>query len=382
MAKTLISFSTWFWNDDFWLPPNITWQDIKSDSSSKINYANFDHLYVYPWILVVCIFIHRYLLEGCFFRYIGRRFGIKGHPNFKNSLQLDKKTEKEFKAIKKWDQKQILKLSQKLDVPERKVQQLLRQRQILSRPSQLDKFAESGWRWTSYTFLFLYGATVLSNKTWLWKVVDCWVNYPHHNLENDIWWYYMLELSLNLSLAISILIFDIRRKDFFMMLFHHLMTVLLISLSWTLNFFKVGTLVMLCHDAADVWLESAKMCRYAGYRKASEILFAFFALSWIVLRLGYYPTIVLHSITVEAPQIVQYFGAYHIFMIMLSLLLVLNIQWSYFIMKVAYVALYTPKGVEDARSDSDSDDVDDQFQVDCSLSDSNEDSAEEIKKDQ
>merc|ERR1712226_789196 len=226
-----------------------------------------------------------------------------------------------------------------------------------------------------------YGATVLSNKTWLWKVVDCWVNYPHHNLENDIWWYYMLELSMNLSLAISILIFDTRRKDFYMMLFHHLMTMMLISLSFILNFFKVGTLVMLCHDCADVWLESAKMCRYAGYRKASEILFAFFALSWIILRLGYYPTIVLHSITVEAPQLVQYFGAYHVFMILLSLLLVLNIQWSYFIMKVAYVALYTPKGVEDARSDS-SDDVEDEFQVDCSLSDSNEDSPSEQKKEQ
>merc|ERR1719328_870083 len=91
----------------------------------------------------------------------------------------------------------------------------------------------------------------------------------------------------------------------------------------------------------------------------------FFALSWIVLRLGYYPTIVLHSITVEAPQLVQYFGAYHVFMILLSLLLVLNIQWSYFIMKVAYVALYTPKGLEDARSDSDSDGVEDEFQVNC-----------------
>ena len=51
-------------------------------------------------------------------------------------------------------------------------------------------------------------------------------------------------------------------------------------------------------------------------------------------------------------------------------------------MKVAYVALYTPKGVEDARSDSDSDGVEDEFQVNCSLSDSNEDSANESKKEQ
>lgn len=261
------------------------------------------------------------------------------------------------------------------------MQQLLRKQQILSRPSQLDKFAESGWRWTAYTSLFIYGACVLHNKTWLWKVVDCWVNYPHHNLTNDIWWYYMLELSLNLSLSVSILIFDTRRKDFYMMLFHHMMTVTLISFSFTLNFFKVGTLVMLCHDCADVWLESAKMCRYAGYQKASEILFALFALSWIILRLGYYPTIILHSITVEAPQLVQYFGAYHVFMILLSLLLVLNIQWCYFIMKVVYLALSTPKGVEDVRSDHS--DSEDEFKINCSFSDeSSGNSSHDSKKDQ
>lgn len=260
------------------------------------------------------------------------------------------------------------------------VQQLLRQRQILSRPSQLDKFAESGWRWTTYTFAFIYGICVLSTKAWLWNVVDCWVNYPHHHLSNDIWWYYMMELSLNLSLSISIMLFDTKRKDFFMMLFHHMMTVLLISLSWTLNFFKVGTLVMVCHDCADVWLESAKMCRYAGFPKASEMLFACFALSWIVLRLGYYPTIILYSITVEAPQIVQYFGAYHVFMTMLSLLLVLNILWSYYIIKVAYVALLTPKGIDDARSESSDSDLEDDFKIECSLSDSDGYSATESKK--
>ena len=372
-------------------------------------------------------------MEGCFFRFLGRKLGVKGHRKFrKSSVELNGIIEKEFKAIKKWEHKDILRLSEKLNITERKgskqayaallftfymvqwllennvlqiqyeiilviseftyvflsayvwylctVQQLLRQRQILSRPSQLDKFAESGWRWTAYTFLFFYGACVLSNKKWLWKVVDCWVNYPHHNLTNDIWWYYMMELSLNLSLSISILILDTKRKDFFMMLFHHMMTVLLISLSWTLNFFKVGTLVMLCHDCADIWLESAKMFRYAGYRKVSEILFGLFAIAWIVLRLGYYPTVVLHSITVEAPQLVQYFGAYHVFMIMLSLLLVLNIQWSYFILKVAYVALYTPKGIEDARSDSDSED-DGNDKIQCSsFTNSNGDSHNEENK--
>ena len=122
MAKTLISFSTWFWNDDFWLPPNVTWQDMTPDSSSKygMEYASFDHLKIYPWLLVVCIFIHRYLLEACLFRFIGKTLGVKGHRKFKTRTELHTVIEKEFKAQKKWEPKEILKLSQKLKVPERK----------------------------------------------------------------------------------------------------------------------------------------------------------------------------------------------------------------------------------------------------------------------
>ena len=121
MTEAFTSFCTWFWNDDFWLPPNVTWHDITPDRSSKITYASFDHLYVYPWLLVVCIFIHRYLMEGCFFRFLGRKLGVKGHRKFrKSSVELNGIIEKEFKAIKKWEHKDILRLSEKLNITERK----------------------------------------------------------------------------------------------------------------------------------------------------------------------------------------------------------------------------------------------------------------------
>jgi len=121
MTEAFTSFCTWFWNDDFWLPPNVTWHDITPDRSSKITYASFDHLYVYPWILVVCIFIHRYLMEGCFFRFIGKKLGVKGHRKFrKSTVELNGIIEKEFKTIKKWEHKDILRLSEKLNITERK----------------------------------------------------------------------------------------------------------------------------------------------------------------------------------------------------------------------------------------------------------------------
>ena len=42
---------------------------------------------------------------------------------------------------------------------------------------------------------------------------------------------------------------------------------------------------------------------------------------------------------VEAPQLREMFPAYYIFNGLLSVLLVLHVVWTYFILKIAYIAL-------------------------------------------
>jgi len=118
----------------------------------------------------------------------------------------------------------------------------------------------------------------------------------------------------------------------------------------------VGTLVLWVHDCADVFLESAKVFKYAGWESVSNALFYTFAGSWLVTRLGYFPTWIIYSITVEAGQFIQYFPAYNVFSGLLSILLVLNLFWSYYIFKVAYLAFFAPDGKieKDLRSASDS----------------------------
>ena len=73
------------------------------------------------------------------------------------------------------------------------------------------------------------------------------------------------------------------------------------------------------------------------------MLFACFALTWVITRLGVYPTWILYSTTIEAPQIVEMFPAYYIFNGLLSILLVLHVIWTYFILKIIYKAMYSGK---------------------------------------
>ena len=85
------------------------------------------------------------------------------------------------------------------------------------------------------------------------------------------------------------------------------------------------------------------MCKYTNYQKLCDLLFACFALTWVVTRLGVYPTWILYSTTIEAPQIVEMFPAYYIFNGLLAILLVLHVIWTYFILKIIYKAMYSGK---------------------------------------
>ena len=78
----------------------------------------------------------------------------------------------------------------------------------------------------------------------------------------------MLELSFYWSLTFLHLL-DVRKKDFMELLVHHLITITLLSLSWTAQFTRIGTLVLIVHDSADSLLELAKKLKYAKWRVTS-----------------------------------------------------------------------------------------------------------------
>ena len=94
-------------------------------------------------------------------------------------------------------------------------------------------------------------------------------------VDDDIWVYYMLELSFYWSLSIS-QFFDVKRKDFWGMFIHHN--------AWTTQFVCIGTLVLIFHDCADPLLELAKLFRYARYKKTCDAVFFVFSIVWVVTR--------------------------------------------------------------------------------------------------
>ncbi|VDM52757.1 unnamed protein product [Angiostrongylus costaricensis] len=237
----------------------------------------------------------------------------------------------------------------------------------LIRTTRSKRVLECFWRFSYYTFSFAYGCMVLWDKSWLWDVKQCWIGYPFHTIDKSIWWYYMVETSFYYSLVLASF-FDVRRSDFWQLMVHHIVTIGLLSSSFTINFVRVGTLVLISHDIADIILEFGKLTRYdRNLKNATNICFVVFLTSWIVTRLGYYPFVIVRSALLDAASLIQpdyellnptqvpY--APRVIILMLFTLLILHIFWTVIIMKIV-VKTVTYGEAGDVRSDSEASETD------------------------
>lgn len=335
-----------FWSEHVWLPPNTTWTDLMQND--KVRHADYRDL-VYPLPMALVLLVVRYVFERYWFAPIGISLGIKNSRQKK--APPNAVLEKAYASKGKIKHKQIKGLAKQLDWTERQVERWLRLRHSQDKPSTLTKFCENSWRCVYYLSAFTYGVFCLWDKPWLWDIVHCWYGYPHQSITDDVWWYYMISLSFYWSLTVSQFT-DVRRKDFWQMFVHHMAAISLLALSWICNLTRIGTLVLLVHDIADILLEAAKMAKYSGYQRVCDVFFAIFTVTWIITRLGVYPFWIIYSTTIEAPVIVAMFPAYYIFNSLLFLLLLLHVIWTYLILKIACNSLKAGQMEGDIRSSS------------------------------
>jgi sphingoid base N-palmitoyltransferase len=141
---------------------------------------------------------------------------------------------------------------------------------------------------------------------------------------------------MNLTFYWSLLVtqfFHTKRKDFWEMFLHHIVTVPLIAFSWVCNIHRIGSLIMISLDAAEFFLESAKSFKYTKQKKFSNIGFIIFTIVWIITRLIVFPK--LFYITTFETHLPAY-PAYYFLNSLLLILLILNIYWTYFILKIIH----------------------------------------------
>ncbi|XP_064868321.1 uncharacterized protein cers3a isoform X2 [Oncorhynchus nerka] len=322
----------WIWWDRFWLPVNLTWADLE-DRDGRV-YAKASDLYVtLPY--AIGFLLVRYLFERLIATPLAASVGIRE----KARLRVPDNPILELYYLshsRNPGQAVIDGLSKKSGWCVRQVERWFRKRRNQDRPGVLKKFREASWRFVFY-LLALIGGVVSLYDTML----------------DSQYWYYILEMSFYGSLLFRVT-FDVKRKDFKEQIIHHLATLTLLSFSWCVNYIRIGTLVMLIHDASDVLLESAKLFNYAKWERTCNSLFVVFAIVFMVTRLIIFPFWLIHCTWVYPTLQYPPFFGYYFFNVMLVVLLFLHIFWAYLILRMVKKFLFG-KMTRDERSDDEED---------------------------
>ena len=82
------------------------------------------------------------------------------------------------------------------------------------------------------------------------------------------------------------------------------------------RFARVGSVVLTLHEGSDVFLEIGLMSKYCGYERIASFSFAMFVLSWLILRLIYFPFWIIWStrcvhLRVQSYLLTDFFHIYH-----------------------------------------------------------------------
>ncbi|CAI9096369.1 OLC1v1032497C4 [Oldenlandia corymbosa var. corymbosa] len=165
---------------------------------------------------------------------------------------------------------------------------------------KIRKFKESAWKCIYYLSAEIFALSVTYNEPWFTNTKYYWVGpgdqvWPVQMYKSKLKALYMYTGGFYTYSIFALVFWETRRSDFGVSMGHHVATAILIGLSYIWRFARVGSIVLALHDASDVFLEIGKMSKYSGAEAVASFSFILFVLSWVVLRLTYYPFWVLWS---------------------------------------------------------------------------------------
>ncbi|CAL4084840.1 unnamed protein product [Meganyctiphanes norvegica] len=344
--------SSWFWNCQFWLGESICWEDIQQ--TSEFQYPGFYDPAFYPILIAAfLILLYKYILVPHTFSYIAKSCGMK-----KSKLPIPNPTlENIYLSTKRApSQNDILEYSTKIGWNERQVERWLRQRKRFDVGGKYQKFIDAEFEVFFHAVMTVYGCHTMIDKPWLYNISLCWNDWPHHNVDTDVWWFYMIGMAFYWAMMF-IQVPQPGRKDKIQMIIHHSLTIILMTVSWITNFTRMGTLILLVHEGVDILLQTGKMIRYAkGNPFFTDIVYGTFIVLWLILRVGIFPFWIMKSVYYEGNSMFKQ-TSFVFFQALLVLLMILNLMWTFIILKVGIQKLLGEE-IKDIRSDDeDTDDA-------------------------
>ncbi|XP_039047254.1 LAG1 longevity assurance homolog 2-like [Hibiscus syriacus] len=220
------------------------------------------------------------------------------------------------------------------------------------------KCSESMWKLTYFATVETWVLKITYYESWLGDIKGYFRGWPNQELKISLSLFYMCQCGFYIYSIVALLTWETRRKDFAVMMSHHVITAILIGYSYVTSFFRIGSVVLALHDASDVFLEAAKIFKYSGRELRASVCFGLFAISWLVLRLIIFPFWVIKSTSIDLMEFLRPSDPYPKFLYyflntMLLMLLVFHVYWWVLICSMI-IRQWQNRGKlgEDIRSDS------------------------------
>lgn len=240
----------------------------------------------------------------------------------------------------------------------------------LKKKTTLKKWCDQSWQLVVHVTMSLCEWEILKHETW-WQDTDTlWVvnhdtglciasEYPF-----KIKFFFIFQLAIWTYTAFSCKYLEEVRKDYLVMMAHHVITIILICVCYLTGYLNGGLLIMYLHDVSDIPLDILKMLNYVKLGSwdgffLTEIAFVVLLIDWIYFRIYLYPTKILatcifHCRTLCYPLVEDFWFPKGLpFYIPINSLLVflwlLHLWWGFLILRLL-VGILT-KGTHQAAED-------------------------------
>lgn len=226
------------------------------------------------------------------------------------------------------------------------------------------KFVESGWFSIYYLVVTTWGYFLFRDDIWWYNDRYFWDGYPYP-IDLDMKTFYFVSLAFWIQSLLSFA-FEPPRKDAKSLLFHHLLTIYMIILSYVTGLVRYGAAILMLHNFADILFYTSKVFNYTKMEKLASIGWVSFVCVWFYSRhlvFGY----MIYSMW-NAHQYIPpvwdtekgiYFSEFAVNFYLASVmsLQLLNIFWFTMILKVLVKVIMGKGEMKDSESEYSDDEV-------------------------
>ncbi|CCG81658.1 Sphingosine N-acyltransferase lac1 [Taphrina deformans PYCC 5710] len=229
------------------------------------------------------------------------------------------------------------------------------------------RFMEQGYTIMYFTCSASYGIWVMSHTNmWYFNTTEFYADYPHKYHLANFKMYYLCQFAYWLQQFIVLALqLEKPRKDYHELVAHHIVTLLLIGLSYRFHFTYIGLCVFITMDSSDIWLALSKNLNYVDSSLTGPV-FAAFIVIWFYTR-HYLSLIILWSVATEFRTVGPWYLDWdtehykcwisqYVCFALLAAIQLLNAYWSFLILRIAYRFVVEDVAKDDRSDDEEEDD--------------------------